>query len=231
MFLAWRVIRPTNHPSMGPECLAPSGHSRDLDGSAPEATTGFERSCGAAGSRVPATRRSEESGRGGMTATTSYSVDPSVEVEVGGLAETFARRADVAGPASAGLRRWQLQGSSVPARGGRPSGAAGRHRGAGLERRGRHPVGPLGGARTVPTVSGDADTGPGTVLICTGRSEFIEKYLPVVAELRDARLRRRGLRLAWAGPVAAPAAQRPQGACRATSPTTRATFSPWPTRC
>lgn len=35
------------------------------------------------------------------------------------------------------------------------------------------------------TGSGALEPGPGTVLICTGRSEFIEKYLPVVTELRD----------------------------------------------
>ncbi len=57
-----------------------------------------------------------------------------------------------------------------------------------------HPVPP--GAIVAPVWSGgvairaarwaapDGD-GPGTVLICTGRTEFIEKYLPVVAELRD----------------------------------------------
>ncbi len=36
-----------------------------------------------------------------------------------------------------------------------------------------------------PTVDGAARPGPGTILICTGRSEFIEKYFPVVAELRE----------------------------------------------
>ena len=37
----------------------------------------------------------------------------------------------------------------------------------------------------VATASQEPESGPGTVLICTGRSEFIEKYLPVVTELRD----------------------------------------------
>ena len=43
----------------------------------------------------------------------------------------------------------------------------------------------MGGARQAGRVSGEAAAQVGTVLICTGRSEFIEKYCPVVAELQQ----------------------------------------------
>ena len=90
--------------------------------------------------------------------------------------------------------------AAEPRRAGRFWPTSGRAAVAGLERPFRlveagHPIPP--GAVVGPVASGDAvlraarwpapngdASAPGTVLICAGRSEFIEKYLFVVAELR-----------------------------------------------
>ncbi len=111
-----------------------------------------------------------------MKATVSHSVNPAAGAGLGAWLKPVVARF--------------LPGTPAPAA---PDGGRLGERAFGLVDAG-HPIPPSG--IVVPVMSGgcairaarwpaNSETPAGTVLVCTGRGEFIEKYCPVVAELRD----------------------------------------------